>query len=329
MNAISIRMPSIAPFSGGQLSRAGKPDPQATRRSLPHLRALEAESIHILRETAGQFERPVLLYSIGKDSSVMVHLARKAFFPDSIPFPLMHIDTGYEYPEMIAFRDWFVSGIGARLIVHTNRRALDAGTNPYDTGTARCCSLLRTQALLDALREHNADAAVGGARRDEERSRAKERVFSFRDTHGRWDPKSQRPELWSLYNGRVSPGEQIRVFPLSNWTELDVWSYIEAEQILVAPLYFAREREVVVRRGSLIPVESNVRLLPGERPVTKRCRLRSLGCTPCTGAIESDADTVGKIVAELTTLRRSERENRVIDYDRDGSMELKKCEGYF
>jgi sulfate adenylyltransferase subunit 2 len=270
-----------------------------------------------------------MLYSIGKDSSVMVHLARKAFFPGPIPFPLMHIDTGYEYPEMIVFRDWFVSEIGARLIVHTNQRALDSGANPYELGTARCCGLLRTQALLDALRAHEADAALGGARRDEERSRAKERVFSFRDTHGQWDPKSQRPELWSLYNGRVSPGEQIRVFPLSNWTELDVWRYIEAEEIPVAPLYFASEREVVVRRGSLIPVEPHVRLLPGEQPVTKRCRLRSLGCTPCSGAIESDADTPGKIVAELTRFRRSERENRVIDYDQDGSMELKKREGYF
>ena len=297
--------------------------------SLSHLRALEAEAIHILRETAAQFERPVLLYSIGKDSSVMLHLARKAFFPCRIPFPLMHIDTGYEYPEMIAFRDWFVAEIGARLIARTNQRAVDNGVNPYDIGTARCCALLRTQALLDALREYGADAALGGARRDEERSRAKERVFSFRDVHGQWDPKRQRPELWSLYNGRVSPGEHIRVFPLSNWTELDVWSYIEMENVPVVPLYFAQEREVVVRGDSLIPLQSNVRLLAGERPVKKRCRLRSLGCTPCTGAIESDADTVSKIVAELRRFRRSERENRVIDHDQDGSMELKKREGYF
>jgi len=297
--------------------------------SLSHLRALEAEAIHILRETAAQFERPVLLYSIGKDSSVMLHLARKAFFPCRIPFPLMHIDTGYEYPEMIAFRDWFVAEIGARLIARTNQRAVDNGVNPYDIGTARCCALLRTQTLLDALREYGADAALGGARRDEERSRAKERVFSFRDVHGQWDPKRQRPELWSLYNGRVSPGEHIRVFPLSNWTELDVWSYIEMENVPVVPLYFAQEREVVVRGDSLIPLQSNVRLPAGERPVKKRCRLRSLGCTPCTGAIESDADTVSKIVAELRRFRRSERENRVIDHDQDGSMELKKREGYF
>ena len=298
-------------------------------RSLPPMRALEAEAIHILRETAGQFERPVLLYSIGKDSSVMLHLARKAFFPGQIPFPLMHIDTGYEYPELIRFRNWFVGTVGARLIVHTNRRGPQAGVNPYDIGTARCCGLLRTRALLDALRDYRADAALGGARRDEERSRAKERIFSFRDPNGSWDPKAQRPELWSHYNGRVSPGEQIRVFPLSNWTEMDVWSYIEAEDIPVAPLYFAREREVVSRGGALIPLDSQVRLLPGERPIRKLCRLRSLGCTPCTGAVESDADTVGKIIAELRKIRRSERENRVIDHDQDGSMEVKKREGYF
>jgi sulfate adenylyltransferase subunit 2 len=300
-----------------------------SRRQLPHLRTLEAEAIHILRETAAQFERPVLLYSIGKDSSVMLHLARKAFFPGKIPFPLMHIDTGYEYPEMIAFRDWFVAEIGAQLIARSNQEALSNRVNPYDIGTARCCALLRTQALLDALKEYRADAALGGARRDEERARAKERVFSFRDSHGQWDPKRQRPELWSLYNGRVSPGEHIRVFPLSNWTELDVWSYIESEDIPVPPLYFAQEREVIVRGGSLIPFESNVRLLPGEQPVKKRCRLRSLGCTPCTGAIESDADTPARIIAELQQFRRSERENRVIDHDQDGSMELKKREGYF
>jgi sulfate adenylyltransferase subunit 2 len=230
---------------------------------------------------------------------------------------------------MIAFRDRVAREIGARLIVYTNQQAADAGVNPYDLGTPRCCGLLRTQALLDALRHHRADAALGGARRDEERSRAKERVFSFRNAYGQWDPKSQRPELWSLYNGCVGPGEHIRVFPLSNWTELDVWTYIESEDIPVPPLYFARERKVVVRGGSLIPVESNVRLLPTEQPVIRRCRLRSLGCTPCTGAIESDADTVGKIIDELRQFRRSERENRAIDHDQDGSMEMKKREGYF
>ena len=320
MHPIPIRRIPVAPFP------AGKP---ALRERLSNLRLLEAEAIHILRETAGQFERPVLLYSIGKDSSVLVHLARKAFHPGRLPFPLMHIDTGYEYPELIAFRDRFVHESGARLIARTNHRALDSGANPHDLGTARCCGLLRTQALLDALREYGADAALGGARRDEERSRAKERVFSFRDARGQWDPKRQRPELWSVYNGRVGPGEHIRVFPLSNWTELDVWSYIEAEEIPVPPLYFAKSREVVMRNGVLVPLGAGVRLLPGEHPVTKRCRLRSLGCTPCTGAIESDADTPGKIVQELAQLRRSERENRVIDRDRDGSMELKKREGYF
>jgi sulfate adenylyltransferase subunit 2 len=241
----------------------------------------------------------------------------------------MHIDTAYEYPEMLEFRDRAAAEIGARLIVYSNRQALDAGANPYDIGTARCCGVLRTQALLDALRQYRADAALGGARRDEERSRAKERIFSFRNAYGQWDPKSQRPELWSLYNGCISPGEQIRVFPLSNWTELDIWSYIEAEQIAVPTLYFARHRKVVLRGGTLIPLESNVRLLPGEQPVIRRCRLRSLGCTPCTGAIESDADNVAKILEELRQFRRSERENRAIDHDQDGSMELKKREGYF
>ena len=320
MNTISIRRTPAPPTSDAL--RAASP-------RVSNLRTLEAEAIHILRETAGQFERPVLLYSIGKDSSVLVHLARKAFYPGRLPFPLMHIDTGYEYPELIAFRDRFVRETGARLIAYTNRRAIDSGANPHDLGTARCCSLLRTQALLDALRAYGADAALGGARRDEERSRAKERVFSLRDARGQWDPKRQRPELWSIYNGRVGQGEHIRVFPISNWTEADVWAYIQAEEIPVAPLYFARRREVAVRNGALIPLEAGVRLLPGERPVMKLCRLRSLGCTPCTGAIESEADTPAKIVQELAGLRRSERENRVIDRDRDGSMELKKREGYF
>jgi len=297
--------------------------------SLSHLRWLEAESIHILREAAAQFARPVLLYSIGKDSSVLLHLARKAFHPAPIPFPLLHIDTTYEYPEILEFRDWFVKEIGARLVVYTNRQAAREGANPYDLGTARCCQLLRTQALVQALKEGGYDAAFGGARRDEERSRAKERVFSFRDRNGHWDPKTQRPELWSIYNGRVDPGESMRIFPLSNWTETDVWRYIEMENIPVAPLYFARPREVVVRGGTLILAESGVKLLPGEKTERVMCRLRTLGCTPCSGAIRSQADTVGKIIAELGEFRRSERENRVIDHDQDGSMELKKREGYF
>ena len=296
---------------------------------LSHLRGLEAESIHILRETVAQFARPVLLYSIGKDSSVLLHLARKAFFPGKIPFPLLHIDTTYEYPEMIEFRDWFVAEIGARLIVYTNDEAIAQGANPYDFGTAKCCGLLRTRALVDGLKQGGFDAALGGARRDEERSRAKERVFSFRDRNGQWDPKNQRPELWNIYNGKVDPGESIRVFPLSNWTEFDVWRYIAVERIPIVPLYFAKERPVLVRGNSLIPLQANVKLLPGETPQIVKCRMRSLGCTPCSGAIPSDADTVEKIIVELMTFRRSERENRVIDHDQDGSMELKKREGYF
>ncbi len=297
--------------------------------SLSHLRWLEAEAIHILREGAAQFARPVLLYSIGKDSSVLLHLARKAFFPAPIPFPLLHIDTTYEYPEILEFRDWFVKQIGARLVVYSNGEAVRQGANPYDLGTARCCQLLRTQALVQALKEGGYDAAFGGARRDEERSRAKERVFSFRDRNGHWDPKTQRPELWSIYNGRVDPGESMRIFPLSNWTENDVWRYIELENIPVVPLYFAKPREVVIRNGTLILVESGVKLLPGEKTERVMCRLRTLGCTPCSGAIRSEADTVEKIIAELREFRRSERENRVIDHDQDGSMELKKREGYF
>ncbi|MCC6263933.1 MAG: sulfate adenylyltransferase subunit CysD [Bryobacterales bacterium] len=296
---------------------------------LSHLRALEAESIHILREVAAQFEKPVMLYSIGKDSSVMLHLARKAFFPGKLPFPLLHIDTTYEYPEMIEFRDRFTAEIGADLRVYTNWKAIKEGANPYDLGTSKCCGLLRTRALVDGLREGGYDAALGGARRDEERSRAKERVFSFRDTHGQWDPKNQRPELWNIYNGRVDKGESIRVFPLSNWTEMDVWQYIASENIQIVPLYFAKEREVLVRGETLIPYESNVKLLPSEKPQLVRCRMRSLGCTPCSGAVRSDADTLPKIIDELFGFRRSERENRVIDYDQDGSMEMKKREGYF
>lgn len=297
--------------------------------SLSHLRWLEAESIHILREGAAQFARPVLLYSIGKDSSVLLHLARKAFYPAPIPFPLLHIDTTYEYPEILEFRDWYARQIGARLVVYSNQEAVRQGANPYNLGTARCCQLLRTQALVQALKEGGYDAAFGGARRDEERSRAKERVFSFRDRNGHWDPKTQSPELWSIYNGRVGPGESMRIFPLSNWTEADVWRYIQLENIPVVPLYFARPRDVIVRNGTLILMESGVRLLPGEKPERVMCRLRTLGCTPCSGAIRSEADTVEKIIAELQEFRRSERENRVIDHDQDGSMELKKREGYF
>ena len=296
---------------------------------LTHLRALEAESIHILREVVAESARPVMLYSIGKDSSVMVRLAQKAFHPGKIPFPLLHIDTTYKFREMITFRDDFVREIGARLIVHTNQKAIDDGASPFRLGTQKCCGLLKTRALLDALAEGGFDVAFGGARRDEEKSRAKERIFSVRDQFGQWDPKNQRPELWNLYNGRIDKGESVRVFPLSNWTELDVWQYIQLEDIPIVPLYFAKERPMLVRGDSLLPLEHDLPLLPGERPQMIRSRMRSLGCTYCTGAIRSDADTVPKIIQEMMLFRRSERENRIIDHDQEGSMELKKREGYF
>jgi sulfate adenylyltransferase subunit 2 len=296
---------------------------------LNHLKTLEAESIYILREAASEFARPVMLYSIGKDSSVMLRLAQKAFYPGKFPFPLLHIDTSSKFPEMIQFRDSYTRELGAELIVHQNRKALDDGANPYTLGTQKCCGLLKTRSLLDALEEGGFDAAFGGARRDEEKSRAKERVYSFRDALGQWDPKNQRPELWNLYNGRYHKGESIRVFPLSNWTELDIWLYIHAENIPIVPLYFAKEREAVVRGQSILVLQTGVRLLPGEKPQMVKCRMRSLGCVPCTGAIRSDADTVPKIIEEMISFRRSERENRVIDHDEEGSMELKKREGYF
>jgi sulfate adenylyltransferase subunit 2 len=297
---------------------------------LDHLRALEAESIHIMREVVAEFERPVMLYSIGKDSSVLLRLAQKAFYPGPIPFPLLHIDTTYKFREMIEFRDWYTREIGARLIVHTNQEAITDGTQPFLVGTQRCCGLLKTKALLDGLEAGNFDAAFGGARRDEERSRAKERIFSLRDSKGQWDPKNQRPELWHLLNSRIRTGESIRVFPLSNWTELDVWQYIQMENIPIVPLYFAKEREVIVRGNSLIMKEQPfVPLLPGEKTQMIKCRMRSLGCSPCTGAIKSDADTVEKIIQELVVTKNSERQLRIIDHDQDGSMELKKREGYF
>jgi sulfate adenylyltransferase subunit 2 len=290
---------------------------------------LEDESIFILREAAAEFARPVMLYSIGKDSSVMLRLAQKAFYPGKIPFPLLHIDTSYKFPEMIEFRDWYAKHVGAELIVHKNQKALDEGANPYDLGTQKCCGLLKTRSLLDGLAEGGFDAAFGGARRDEEKSRAKERVYSFRDSLGQWDPKNQRPELWSLYNGRHHKGESIRIFPLSNWTELDVWLYIQSENIPIVPLYFAKEREAVIRGNSIIVLQTGVHLLPGEKSQMVKCRMRSLGCVPCTGAIRSDADTLPKIIDEMISFRRSERENRAIDHDEEGSMELKKREGYF
>ncbi len=296
---------------------------------ITYLEQLEAESIYIMREVAAQFERPVMLYSVGKDSSVLLHLAKKAFFPGKIPFPLMHIDTGFKFDEMYKFRDEYTKSIGAELLVYRNEEAIANNTNPYDLGTQKCCGLLKTKALLDGLKKYNFDAAMGGARRDEERSRAKERVFSFRDRFGQWEPRSQRPELWNLYNGKVAQGESIRVFPISNWTELDVWHYIHLEQIPIVPLYFAKKREVVVRGEQLIPVNLAAKILPGEKAEEVLCRFRTLGCSPCTGAIRSEANSIEDIIAEMMTARTSERATRIIDHDRDGSMEMKKREGYF
>lgn len=302
---------------------------QGTLRPLSHLRQLEAESIHILREVASEFERPVMLYSIGKDSSVMLRLAQKAFYPAPIPFPLLHVDTGFKFAEMLKFRDRLTKELGLNLLVWRNEEAIADGTNPVALDTKRCCASLKTQALLDALRHYKFDAAFGGARRDEEKSRAKERIYSFRDSSGQWDPKNQRPELWNIYNGRIHPGESIRVFPLSNWTEMDVWQYIYEEDIPVVDLYFAKERSMYVRGDALIPTEQSFVPLPGEQPRMVKCRLRSLGCSPCTGAIHSEATTIPEIIAELLSFHSSERANRVIDHDQDGSMELKKREGYF
>lgn len=296
---------------------------------LSHLRALEAESIHIIREVAAEFQHPVMLYSMGKDSSVMLRLAQKAFHPGRIPFPLLHVDTGMKFPEMYEFREIACGQAGVDLRVYRNEKAIAQGANPWKLGTVECCALLKTQALLDALAEGGYDAAFGGARRDEEKSRAKERVYSFRDVHGQWDPKNQRPELWSLYNGRIRRGESIRVFPLSNWTELDVWLFIHLESIPVVPMYFAREREMVVRDGRLIPVYEGTRLGPGEKPEKVMCRFRTLGCHPCTGAVLSNAATMPEIIEEMMTATHSERITRLIDHDQDSSMEHKKREGYF
>jgi sulfate adenylyltransferase subunit 2 len=297
---------------------------------LPYLRQLEAESIHIIREAAAEFARPVLLYSIGKDSQVLLHLARKAFHPAPLPFPLLHIDTTWKFRDMYAFRDRYTKEKGLRLIVHTNLRALEEGINPFDTTSQKYTFAMKTQALLEALLANGFDAAFGGARRDEEKSRAKERIFSFRDRGGQWDPRSQRPELWNLYNGRIDKGESVRVFPLSNWSELDVWQYVRLEKIPVVPLYFAAERPVVEREGNLIVVDDNrFRLRPGEAPRPRRVRFRTLGCYPLSGAIESDATTVSAIIAEMLESRKSERQGRLIDHDEEGSMETKKREGYF
>lgn len=297
--------------------------------SLSYLEQLESEAIHIIRETAAQFERPCILYSVGKDSSVIVRLAQKAFYPSPIPFPLVHIDTGFDFKEMYEFRDQFVKSIGAKLVVYRNEEAKSKGANPFDLGTQRCCGLLRTQALVDAMREGKYDAAIGGARREEEKSRAKERIFSFRNAFGQWDPRNQRPELWSLYNGRVHSGESIRVFPLSNWTELDIWHYIHIERIPIVPLYFSAKRPVLVRGENIILHDEHVKKLPHEKVQNLTCRFRTLGCSPCTGAVLSYADTVPKIIEEMVLAKRSERAGRVIDHDAEASMEMKKREGYF
>ena len=295
-----------------------------------HLQQLEAEAIYIMREVVACFEKPVMLYSIGKDSSVMLHLAQKAFHPGPIPFPLMHVDTTFKFREMIEFRERMAREIGFDLIVWINPDGLARGVNPFDHGSEEHTRIMKTEALKQALSHHGFDAAFGGARRDEEKSRAKERVFSFRDRFHQWDPKNQRPELWNLYNTRVHRGESIRVFPLSNWTELDIWLYILRENIPIVPLYFAKERPVLERDGVLILRDDDrMSLLPGEEPVMRRVRFRTLGCYPLTGAIESEADTVPKIVREMLVARTSERQGRVIDSDKSASMEEKKREGYF
>jgi sulfate adenylyltransferase subunit 2 len=299
-------------------------------RALTHLEELESESIEILREAASEFERPVMLYSIGKDSAVLLRLAQKAFAPGPLPFPLLHVDPTWKFREMYALRDATAKAIGAELLVHTNPEGLAMGMNPFDYGSTTYTTVMKTDALKQALAMHGFDCAFGGARRDEERSRAKERIYSFRDRFQQWDPKRQRPELWSLYNGKKSLGESVRVFPLSNWTELDVWLYVELEKIPVVPLYFAKERPVVKRQGSLIMVDDErMRLAPDETPEMKRVRFRTLGCYPLSGAIESDADTVPAIIKEMLETRFSERQGRLIDHDEDGSMEKKKREGYF
>jgi len=300
------------------------------RYSLTHLKQLEAESIHIIREVAAEFENPVMLYSIGKDSSVMVRLAQKAFHPGKLPFPLLHIDTTWKFRDMIAFRDEFCRQNGFKLFVYTNRSPEAEGMNPFDYGSNKYTTVMKTHALVQALKEGGYDAAFGGARRDEEKSRAKERVYSFRDAKSQWDPKNQRPELWNLYNGKINKGESIRVFPLSNWTELDVWQYIHLENIPIVPLYFAAKRPVVERDGMLIMVDDDrMRLLPGEEPKEMMVRFRTLGCYPLTGAVASTATTLPEIIQEMLLTTWSERQGRLIDHDESGSMERKKREGYF
>lgn len=298
--------------------------------SLTHLKQLEAESIHIIREVAAEFDNPVMLYSIGKDSAVMLHLAMKAFAPGKPPFPLLHVDTTWKFRDMIKFRDELAERLGLELLVHTNQEGVEMGINPFASGSAVHTDVMKTQALKQALDKYGFDAAFGGARRDEEKSRAKERVYSFRDKNHRWDPKNQRPELWNLYNSRVDKGESIRVFPLSNWTELDIWQYIHLEDIPIVPLYKSAKRPVVERDGTLIMVDDDrMPLKEGEVPEEKMVRFRTLGCYPLTGAVESEATTLPEIIQEMLLTTTSERQGRVIDHDSAGSMEKKKQEGYF
>ena len=299
-------------------------------RSLTHLRSLEAESIHILREAAAEFDNPVMMYSIGKDSSVMLRLAQKAFAPAPLPFPLLHIDTTWKFREMIAHRDRTAKELGAELLVYTNPEGLAQKINPFDHGSNKYTTVMKTEALKQALTKYQFDCAFGGARRDEERSRAKERVYSFRDRFHQWDPKKQRPELWSLYNGRINLRESVRVFPLSNWTELDVWLYLHTEKIPIVPLYLAKPRPVVARSGTFIMVDDDrMPLDPGEKPVDRMVRFRTLGCYPLSGAVESTATTVPEVIREMLLTAVSERQGRLIDHDEDASMEKKKREGYF
>jgi sulfate adenylyltransferase subunit 2 len=314
------------------LSPLPPPMPEEMRRpvTLTHLQRLEAESIDIFREAVAEAENPVMLYSIGKDSSVMLHLAMKAFYPSKPPFKLLHVDTTWKFRDMIAFRDRTASQLGLELLVHVNPEAAEQGINPFTHGSAVHTDVWKTQGLKQALDKYGFDAAFGGARRDEEKSRAKERIFSFRSAQHRWDPKMQRPELWRLYNTRKHKGESIRVFPISNWTELDVWQYIHLERIPIVPLYLAQERPVVERDGTLIMVDDDrMPLRDGEAPMMKRVRFRTLGCYPLTGAVESTADTLTAIIQEMLLARTSERQGRVIDHDSSGSMEKKKKEGYF
>jgi sulfate adenylyltransferase subunit 2 len=298
--------------------------------NLTHLKKLEAESIHIFREVAAEFDNPVMLYSVGKDSAVLLHLARKAFAPGKIPFPLLHVDTNWKFKEMIAFRDQMAKDYGFELLVHQNPEGIEMGMGPFTHGSATHTDVMKTQGLKQALNKYGFDAAFGGARRDEEKSRAKERVYSFRDENHRWDPKSQRPELWNIYNGKVQKGESIRVFPLSNWTELDIWQYIYLESIPIVPLYLAEKRPVVERDGTLIMVDDDrMPIGDDEKIQMKSVRFRTLGCYPLTGAVESTANTLPEIIQEMLLTKTSERQGRVIDHDSAGSMEKKKMEGYF